>query len=442
VDKANPPNSLQIQSPKKRKSPIFVAFIAIIVGSTVTITTMYLTNNVFGGLMKGLQNTFFYYLIPFVISFSLLGILIWKTSVERIFGLNYLAAFVLSIGLSDLFRLLSGSDLSRTIPFQRDGIIFPTLVDLMLPIAVLFLFLHIELVNDERPKLTRSILIFGTALPLIIGGLFEILLVKIDFLQNIVTRETLKSEVEGVLLFFLLLFGLVILAISVDGIVIMYKTLTHAESREILFGSFLMMAGFASLITNFVLIGVRDSISIAATLSLVKLQELNVHTSYVVMSSLFLILIAYILIPKFAYSVPFDVYQIIVLDRETGTTLFSHVNTQKKNQPNLNAEISLKSPALVAIQTLLKEITFAEGTIEKITLSDRQLLFKSVENIAVVAISNHSSYFLKKGVKSFAQVFFTEFKEEILNFRGNVSIFQQKGEELLLKHLPFFVSDY
>ncbi len=433
--------SLQSLSPKKRNPPYVVAILALLVGTVATMTMVYMTNTVLSSLMTSLKNTFLYFLIPFIISISLFGVLLWKTSVEHVYGLNYLAGFVLTIGLSDLFRLLAGKDLNETLPFQRNGIIFPTLVDLMLPIAVLFLFLHVELVNDEKPKLIRSVLIFGTALPLVVGSVFEILLGKLVILNDIVALEVLRSEIEAVLIFFLFLFGLVILGISIDGIQIMYRTLTHAESREILFGSFLMMAGFASLITNFVLIGLRDSISVAQALSIVSLQGINVHTSYIVMTSLFLILLAYILFPKFAYSVPFDVYQLLVIDRETGTTLFTHVNSLKKDQPNLNAEISLKSPALVAIQTLLKEITFAEGVIERIGLSDRQMIFKSVDNIAVVAISNGSSYFLNKGLSAFANVFFHKFEKEIKGFSGNVGIFQDRGKELLSKHLPFFEVD-
>ncbi len=433
--------SLNNLSPKKRNPPYVVAILALLVGTVATMTMVYITNTTLSSLMASLKNTFLYFLIPFIVSISLFGVLLWKTSVEHVYGLNYLAGFVLTIGLSDLFRLLAGKDLNETLPFQRDGIIFPTLVDLMLPIAVLFLFLHVELVNDEKPKIIRSVLIFGTALPLVVGGVFEILLGKLVILNDIVALEVLRSEIEAVLIFFLFLFGLVILGISIDGIQIMYRTLTHAESREILFGSFLMMAGFASLITNFVLIGLRDSISVAQALSIVSLQGINVHTSYVVMTSLFLILLAYILFPKFAYSVPFDVYQLLVIDRETGTTLFTHVNSLKKDQPNLNAEISLKSPALVAIQTLLKEITFAEGVIERIGLSDRQMIFKSIDNIAVVAISNGSSYFLNKGLSAFAEVFYHEFKEEIRDFNGNVGVFQERGKELLSKHLPFFEVD-
>ena len=153
---------------------------------------------------------------------------------------------------------------------------------------------------------------------------------------------------------------------------------------------------------------------------------------------LFFIFLAYILQPSFAYSAPFDVFQLIILEKESGTTLFAHINEFRGPKSKAKQDMSLKSPALMAIQTLIKEIAYAEGQIKQIELSDRKIIFENVGEAVCVVIASKSSYFLIKGIRSFVNEFYETFEKQIIEFNGNVSIFAQRGREMLLKYLPFF----
>lgn len=415
--------------------PAWKATFAFILGLIATYIVAYLTGDVFAASMQALRNSFVYYLIPFIVAMTLFTYLVYKTRVQEVHGLNFLAGFVLSIGLADFFRIFSGDVLTSTKPFQRNGDFFTTLVDIMLPLAVIFLYLHLELVENDSPNIIRYTSIAVTALPLILGGLAEIIVGNSDIIEELIARSTIQAEIQDMMAFYLYFFGIVVFGISIYGFKIMYRTLIHADSKAISRGSLLMMVGFSSLLANFALLGFRDSLSLLQTIGFGK-TGFTVHTSWILMGSMVVMLFAYITTPEFAYSVPFDVSQILVLDRINGITLFSYINEFRYENKELTTA-TLKSPVIVAIQSLMSEIAYAEGVIQFISLSDRKLILKSKGDITTVCIANKSSYFLNKGLESFTNSFYYIFKDKIKNFDGNLRPFAS-AKELLLRYLPFF----
>ncbi len=412
------------------------AAIAFFGGLIGTILIAWITGGLLGSFFGSLQKTLLYNLIPFVLAIALLSYLIYKAHIIGIHGLQFLVTFVLAIALSELFKIFAGKTLQQTAPFRRGGDLFSTLNDIMMPVAVLAIYLHIELTENDVPNPFRSIGIFTSGLPLVFGGLLQIIIGNTEFLQMLLNNPSLEKEIEDVLTFYLYIFGLIVLWISVYGLRVMYRTMVHADTPSVSQGSQLMMAGFSSLIGNFVLLGVRDTLSLNAILGNKDGINFTIHTSWLLMGSVFIIFMAYFLSPNFAYSVPFDVYQLLVINREDGVTLYSHVNEVRHyNKPAI--QIALKSPAIVAIQTLLKEITFAEGTVQLIGMSDRNLLLQSEGPISSVLIATKSSYFLNKGLEEFTKAFYEQFKDSIYNFTGNVSTFKPAAE-LLLRYFPFF----
>lgn len=415
-------------------SPALKALIAFLLGISGTLLFAWLTGDVFGTVLNSIRTTIFYNLVPFLVA-GFLGIyLVYKSKIVGVHGMEFLATFVLAISLSEIFKIAAGESLLNTSPFRRDGSIFALLNDMMMPVAVLALYLHIELIENQRPNLLRSIGIFSSGLPLIVGGVLQIVVSNTDLLEDFTNNASLGKELENVLTFYLYIFGIIILWISIYGLKVMYLTMAHADSPEVSRGSILMIIGFSSLIGNFVLLGLRDTLSLSDVLPLGV--EFTVHTSWLMMGSIFFFLLAYFLTPEFAYSVPFDVYQLLVINREDGVTLFSFIN-EIRNPDKPSIQVALKSPAIVAIQTLLKEITYAEGTVNLIGMSDRQLVLRSSGPVTSVLIAENSSYFLNKGLEDFTEAFYKQFRTHIENFTGNVKVFEN-SKALLKKFFPFF----
>ncbi len=424
----------QIKEYEHAFSPKLKALLSFLTGITGTVLMAWLTGDVFGIVLDSIRNTVLYNLIPFLVSGSLFAYLVYKSEIRGVQGMEFLAVFVLAISLSEVFKIIAGEVIIDTSPFRRGGSVFGILTDMMMPIAVLSLYLHIELVENQRPNLLRSIGIFSSGLPLIVGGLLQIIVGETDILEDLLNNPTLGKELENVLTFYLYIFGIIILWISIYGLRVMYLTMEHADSPEVSRGSVLMIVGFSSLIGNFVLLGLRDTLSISTLLSLGI--SFTVHTSWLLMGSIVFFLLAYFLAPEFAYSVPFDVYQLLVINREDGVTLFSFINEIRHyNKPSV--QVALKSPAIVAIQTLLKEITYAEGVVNLIGMSDRQLVLRTSGPITSVLIAEKSSYFLDKGLENYTKAFYEKYKDHIENFTGNVKVFES-SIILLRKYFPFF----
>ncbi len=415
-------------------SPRLKFFASFLIGIFGSLLFAWIFGDLLGSLLNAIQETPLYYLIPFSVSASLFAYLVYKAKVLGIHGLEFLSIFVLAISLSELFKMIAGETLLTTAPYHRGTNVFATLNDMMMPLAVLALYLHVELIENNHPNLLRAIGIFSSGLPLIFGGLLQIILNSTNILETILHFPGLEKEVEDVLTFYLYIFALFILWISVFGLRVMYGTLVHADSAAISRGSQFMIIGFSSLIGNFVLLGVRDTINLMAILSFNL--SFTVHTSWLLMGTIIIMYLAYLLSPQFAFSVPFDVYQLIVINREDGVTLFSFINEIRSyNKPAI--QVALKSPAIVAIQTLLKEITYAEGVVHLIGMSDRQILLQSQGSVTSVLISEKSSYILNKGLEGYTREFYNRYKNEIENFTGNVGVF--KGSmDILRKYFPFF----
>lgn len=417
--------------------PKYKALIAFVIGFVGTILLAWLLGGPLGTPMSDIEGTWVYHFIPFVFSFSLFVFLIYKAYIKNIRGLSFLGTAVLLHGLAEFLNMFStgegkGAIFDRFADGNSDYI--AAVADLLFPIAVVFLYLHIELIDRLRPGILHSIGIIGTAAPLIIGGG---MLIVVEFLQSIDRLNldyNIFDEIHRIVILYLGLFALVILWISIFGFRVMYKTMSHADSPEVSNGSLFVLIGFSSLLTNFILFATVYSSGLGDSPLIINGNEFEIHNTWLVTFALAIVLLAYILNPGFAYSIPFDVYQLLVINSEQGVTLFSYINEFRTEGSLTHA--ALKSPAIIAIQNLVQEIAHAEGHIILIGMSDRVLIMKSKNQIVSVLICERNSYFINQGLEDFTNNFYSKFENHIVNFVGNVDVFKD-AKSLIHEYLPF-----
>lgn len=409
--------------------PKYKALIAFGIGFLGTVIFAWVLGGPLGSVMGDMEGTWVYHFIPFIFSISLFGFLVYKAYVQNIRGLSFLGTAVLLHGLAEFLNMFStgeGKVFDRFADGNSDYA--AAFADLLFPIAIIFLYLHIELIDQLRPGIRHSIGIIGTAAPLIVGGG---MLIVVEFLD---LGYDVFDKVHEIVILYLGLFALVILWISIFGFRVMYKTMSHADSVDVSNGSLFVLIGFSSLLTNFILFATDYSTGLGDSPLTIGGDEFVIHNTWLITFALAIVLMAYILNPGFAYSLPFDVYQLLVINSEQGITLFSFVN-EFRIEGNLT-HAALKSPAIVAIQNLVQEISHAEGHIILIGMSDRILIMKSRKEIVSVLICERNSYFINQGLEDFTDRFYEKFETHIVNFMGNVDVFKD-AKFLVHEHLPF-----
>jgi hypothetical protein len=220
----------------------------------------------------------------------------------------------------------------------------------------------------------------------------------------------------------------------------MYGNLAHADSPQIAKASLLVFIGFSSLLTNFILLGASYSYIFLDQTLLFAGNSIIIHNAWLITLALIFMLAAYVIVPEFAYALNFDVYQLLVLHAEMGITLYSFTNEVRDTSSGKMRHDALKSPAILAIRDLVREIASAKGYILKLELSDRIIIMKTHEEIVSVLIAQQNSYFMNKGLEGFTQQFYEQFKENIVNFDGNVGVFAP-ATEIIKKTMPFMRSE-
>ncbi|MDH5401843.1 MAG: hypothetical protein OEY49_05060 [Candidatus Heimdallarchaeota archaeon] len=406
----------KIEEFEHQMKPQYKALIAVVIGVIGTIIFAWILGGPLSSFMKSIKETYWYHFIPFILSISFFVVLVYKAYIKNIKGLSFLSVAILLHGLAEFFLMISPPTQGQTL-YNRGNNIWALIADILFPLVVILLYFHVELMDKLRPDLIHAIGIIGTAIPLIIGGVFLIVL------QPFSSAAAFRTQIYELIMIYLGVFAVIILWISLFGFKIMYLTLKHADSPTIARGSVFVLVGFSSLLTNFFLLG-------GAIID----PNFEVHNTWLLTVALISMLLAYIINVEFAYSVPFDVYQLIIINQYQGITLFSFINEFR--QEGKITHDALKSPAIVAIQNLVQEIAHAEGHIILIGMSDRVIVMNSHNEIVSVLITHKNSYFLNKGLQAFTNAFYHEYKDHIVNFNGNVKVFHD-ATNLIHKHLPF-----
>lgn len=422
-------NSIVLNEFEHRVSAAWKAFFSVIIGIVITISFAWGLGVPLKFMMDFFTNTWMYHFIPFFFSFVFLGLLVYKAIIKEIEGLKFLSAAVGVYGISEFIFMLSKP---QGTVFSRGDNVWAIIGDLMFPIAVILLYFHIEFIEKQRPNMIHAVLILGTAVPLV-GG--EIAVLVLNSL-GIDAFDTLQEEITKVVFVYLGVFSLIVIWISLFGFRIMYGTLKHADSPDIARASMFVLVGFASLMTNLALLGATYSKSIRHEPLLFAGAEFVVHNTWLLTMALLIMILAYILQPEFAFALPFDVYQVLVINAEMGITLFSFINEVREEGDMKHA--ALQSPAILAVSNLVKEVASADGHVQLIKFDkSKEIIFSQVNEIVSVLITQKNSYFLHKGLDGFTRKFYEEFENEIKNFKGNISIFEDEAKHLIKTKLPF-----
>ncbi|MHA2092731.1 MAG: hypothetical protein ACW98K_17945, partial [Candidatus Kariarchaeaceae archaeon] len=124
---------------------------AVLVGFLGTIILAWILGGPLGNKMDDIHETRTYHLIPFIFSVSLFGILVYKAYIKNIRGLSFIGSAVLVYGIAELLLTIKDpTDDFDTSAFNRETNL-AAIADLLVPVAVVLLYFHIELIEKLRP---------------------------------------------------------------------------------------------------------------------------------------------------------------------------------------------------------------------------------------------------------------------------------------------------
>lgn len=126
------------------------------------------------------------------------------------------------------------------------------------------------------------------------------------------------------------------------------------------------------------------------------------------------------------------IYNLFVMYRN-GTCLFSY-NLERLDIGNS----SLITSALNAINGLLQEITKTNSKLDSIDIKEKDLIFEYIGDIVGVLLLNKESEMAKALLKKFLNEFFERYKEHILQYYGDISVFESAGDLVLENFSSYF----
>ncbi len=391
--------------------------LAFLVGIAVAFGFVFLTGVMFTWLIEPISNTRWYLLPPTIGILVMLYILYRHTVQESVQGLELMLAFASAVTLW-LFLLIIDYENKGDGAFHRspDGFI-ANIADAFLALAVILFYLHLELTSNDRPNLIRAILILGSAAPLAA-------LVILRPFQNTIERIT---EFNDLIAGYTAAFSISLFFMAIFGIYVYYQIFRESDTLTAEFASFVNYVGATVLLISFFLAPFGDSLGLLG-------YELRIYNTWMFTFGIMLFLLVYIVLPTYAYSFPFNIYEMFIID-ESGTAYFHGLIEIPKGVEKL-PDASLKSPAIIAIASLVSELSGAQGELRAINLSDRTIMVKSHRSIVGIVLSDRTSYFLRRGFDKFVRDFYSKYQEEIEQYSGNIAVFKD-AEELLVSIFPF-----
>ena len=124
-----------------------------IAGIVITAVFVYITSVVLAEPVKSIKETPVYRIIVLLVELALLASLIYKSQKRQIGGLGFLIAFATAISIMVFMELLDFETSKTTERYARQGSIPLAIADMMIPLAIMFLYLHLELIVSETPQL-------------------------------------------------------------------------------------------------------------------------------------------------------------------------------------------------------------------------------------------------------------------------------------------------
>ena len=425
VSKKNPPFLL-----KRFIHPHFIGGFVLILGFILTFFFIVLTGGVLGDFFKGLRGTPWYYAIPMIIQVLALVFLVRRIIIYKLKGLELLLGFIITITLIFLFEIIDYKYLGDGI-YERSGGFLIKFADVLFPLAIIFLYLHVEGMTNNTPNLVRAILVLGTGIPLIIVSFLMFLVdVKTPF-----TNQEYRKELYDLVQTYFLVFTLSIILVGIFGMVVMYSVFYHADTIDVEVPSLLTLTAVDIIFLSFVIRPFFDQFQLTVQGTT---MTVNVYNTWVFSFGILFLVLTYVFYPLYTFALPFSVYDVILVTQE-GVTLWhkkiSHPARQYLSD-QAPEDASLKSPAILAIATLVREVAQAQGELRLISLSDRHIIIESHKEAVGIVIADKTSFFLKRALKNFVSDAYNLHKKDFENFLGNVSVFKD-CDEILFQNFTF-----
>ena len=136
--------------------------------------------------------------------------------------------------------------------------------------------------------------------------------------------------------------------------------------------------------------------------------------------------------PQLGYVLPFQVYQLMVVDSHGSIPLFTHTWNMLKYK-----DTALFSGALSGITSILKE-SLGGWNMEEIQFDMGRLIitYTHETNLMFVLITSSSNSILRNGLKMFQSKFISAFSKELRHREGNLRKFD-KASDLIHEIFPF-----
>lgn len=346
---------------------------------------------------------------------NLFGVLILlkPTFKDRIKSLIWLTIFLLWVTILNLMNFLAVLFL--------DVIIFQIAILLFIPMGLSFIR-YIDTLLGAQKGSFRFALMAAVCGALLIAGLDKDAYI-IEVLHNGDSSVTFIATHSLSIISILL--GLIY---GVFGFITFWKIMKEAPSN-LKKTATLLFLGFFIYSPLVVIIGI----------CIIIIPELLNYGIVFIVQSVGTLIISYVFYknPRVAYILPFKAYQLIVLNTESGTPLFTHSwenNSQTEDTENIS---SILISGLINSIGLILDSNLHQGSLEEIKFQNGYLLIQKPldDPIACLITTSKASLVLRMGLQKFTEAFLSKYSIHFAN-SSEISLFNS-ASELVEKYLGF-----
>jgi len=397
-------------------APIW-GIIIFLMGGVTAYAFMFLTGYAFSWAIEPIRETR-WYLLPPMLGMGILFVILFKKVVrQKIQVLELMLLFAGIVLLMFFLELIDYDHKGGGIFHRADGGFLINFADALLPLAVITFYLHLELTSRDYPNVFNSVIIIGSAAPL-------------SFLVSIkpFTKSFIRViEVNDLIHAYQIAFSIGTLLMGIYGIYMFYQVFKEADTFTAELASALNEIGAFIILLSFVISPLGDYFYMWNF-------KINIYNTWLFTFGIMIILLVYIIIPTYAYAFPFNVYEIFVVD--SGGSTYYHKTIEIPQGVQKLPDATLKSPAIIAIASLVSELSGARGKLRSIMMTDRVILVNVIENVVGIMLADRTSFFLKRGFEQFINEFVENYREEIEMYSGNITVFKN-ADKLLRRIFPF-----
>ncbi|MCY3412371.1 MAG: hypothetical protein INQ03_12110 [Candidatus Heimdallarchaeota archaeon] len=162
----------------------------------------------------------------------------------------------------------------------------------------------------------------------------------------------------------------------------------------------------------------------------------NVYGAITLGISLLVLAFMFIRYPYFVFSVPTEIYRIILTSNFHKSLVYSAglLNPEKESKSSV-----LVASGISAIAEFMKDSTGSNESLQYAYLGDRALMMVKGKLVSGIIIAENSTYILRSALKQLVREFETRYEKQIESFNANISQFYE-SRDIIARTFPFIES--